>query len=319
MRITRVKSKARNPNQRPETRRRVITQDRRVPLGKMELPTEKSEPVTDIMEFTGLMYGREKIGKTVVLASVKDVIFFATEPGTKGMEIFEFNREDGGVYDWDVFRRGVDLLEGQGSGNPFKTVAIDTADMAYEKCKDYVCKLLGIPAPGKDKDGVNDWGASWNAVRKEFTHQIHRLIQAGYGVWFTSHVKEEEINTRYGDSYTRIRPSMSGQARSVIEALVDFFFYAEYLRDKAGNSIRVLICEGDETIWAGARKTPGGKFPRFLPILEENGFQVIRDAFHGRTKGIDPMTLMAGKSTTDTGRRFFQKAKVRAAQEQKRT
>ena len=75
------------------------------------LPTEKKAVVKDIGLFTWLLYGREKIGKTTVMASWPDAIFFTTEPGTKGMSIFEYNHEEGGITDWQKFKDGVKLLE----------------------------------------------------------------------------------------------------------------------------------------------------------------------------------------------------------------
>lgn len=275
--------------------------------GVLALPTRPKEPDTDLSHYTLLVYGREKIGKTTLFASFPEAVFFSTEPGTKGLRIFELNADDGGVRNWDIFRQGVDLLE----ANPgqFKNVIIDTVDRAYDMCLDWVCRTRGIEYPGTDANGKEDYGKSWRAVKEEFTDQIHRILQTGRGVCFSSHANEVDIRSRNGESYTRICPSMSGQARKVIEALVDLFFYAEYVRDIDGNTRRILICEGDETIWAGARATVTESFPRFLP-LEKNGYKVIRDAFLGKHEGIAASEIMPGKATTETGKQYIRKART---------
>lgn len=297
----------------PLAKTRAAGEKRR--LAAMSLPTERKVPQESLLAYTGLIYGREKIGKTTLLSSFPRALFLATEPGTKGASIYEFNTAGGGVRDWSTFLRAVDLLEavGQGSGG-FDTVVVDTADRAYEMCLDSVCAGLGIPYPGQDAGGKEDYGRSWKAVRQEFLRTIHRLEFAGFGVWFTSHATEREISTRSGDRYTRIFPSMTGQARSVIEALVDFFFYAEYFRDQTSRAVRrVLVCQGDETIWAGGRKTPHGEFPRFLPLLQEAGFDVIQDAFAGKDVGLDPATLRGARLTTTTAKEFVDKQKARGS------
>ncbi len=277
----------------------------------LTLPDEPKEADTDLGHYTLLLYGREKIGKTTILSSYPEAIFFATEPGTKGLRIFEFNSNDGGVRNWDIFRKGVDLL----IANPgkFKTVVIDTVDRAYDMCLDWVCANKGIEYPGTDSAGSEDYGKSWRAVKMEFLEQMHRISQSGRGICLTSHSKEQEIKTRSGDKYTRIFPTMSNQARAVVEAMVDLFFYAEYIRGADGSTQRILICQGDETIWAGARETVAAKFPQFLPMDKDDGYAVIRSAFLGEYEGLDAGKIVPGKSTTKTARDFLAKAKTKSA------
>lgn len=270
----------------------------------LALPNESKGIDEDLLHYTILIYGREKIGKSTIFSGFPKALFFSTEPGTKGLDIFEFNHEHGGVHNWAIFRQGVKLLE----ENPrrFEHVVIDTVDRAYDMCLDWVCSERGIEYPGSDSSGEADFGKSWRAVKQEFTEQIHKLRQAGLGVGFVSHSREQEIKTRYGDRFTRIFPTMSGQARTVIEALVDFFFYAEYVKAKDGTT-RVLICEGDETIWAGARSAGGKQFPKLLPMLYDNTYQIISEAFAGSFKGLDPENVLPSRSTSKTATEFIKK------------
>lgn len=257
----------------------------------------------DIRNYTILIYGREKIGKSTAFSGFPGAIFFATEPGTKGLDIFEFNSEDGGVKDWDIFREGVRLLEGKQHG--FHNVIIDTVDRAYDMCLDWVCENRGIEYPGEDSAGSQDFGKSWRAVKNEFTEQIHKLRQAGMGIGFVSHAREFEFRSRSGEKYTRIFPSMSNQARTVVEALVDFFFYAEY-----SNVGRILICDGDETVWAGARSAGGRDFPKFLPLERERTYATIKLAFEGQYKGIPIDNLKASRATSKTAEGFIKRASM---------
>ena len=277
-------------------------------LENASLPTEKKEPIFNILEFIFLVYGREKIGKTTLLSSFEDTMFITTEPGTKGLVIFEFL--DRPVKDWSEVLQAVELLEKD--KKRFKLIVIDTADRAYDMCMDWVCEQRNIEYPGKDDDGKEDFGRSWRAVKQEFTDVIHRIIRTGRGVAFTSHMKETSLSSRSGLKYDRIYPSMGNQARAIIEALVDLYFFADYVRDMEGNTRRVLITEGDETIWAGHRKTQG-KMPTFLPLLEENGFEVLEQAFRGEHPGIDPTELMIGKQTAGTTAKFIGGEQAKAA------
>lgn len=286
-------------------------------LSGLTLPDMMKPADDNILNYTFLLYGREKIGKTTICASFPKAIFLSTEPGIKGLSVYAFNHEHGGVVDWSIMRKGIDLLVAEGPGR-FKTVIIDTVDRAYDYCLDWVCENRGIEYPGEGADGKNDYGKSWKAVRSEFLTQIYRLTQVGFGLVFTSHAKEQEYG-KGADKFTRIFPSMSNQARQVVEALVDFFFYAEYIKGPDGENNRVFICQGDEFIWAGARATPGdgnnigNPFPQFVPMIAINGFEVFAAAFRGEAVGIDPRKMVASKSTSKTGQGFIMRERAKAA------
>lgn len=285
-------------------------------LSGLSLPLGPKEPNHDLNHYTILLYGREKIGKTQIFSTFPESLFFATEPGTKGLAIAEFNSDNGGVKDWDIFRRGVELLEADRTR--YKTVVIDTVDRAYDMALDWVCDKEHIEHPGTSASGEADFGKSWRAVRMEFMDAIHRISQTGRGICFTSHVREEEFkDKRTGEKYNRIMPSMSGQARKIVEAIVDMFFYAEYVRGADGETKRILICQGDETIWAGARSGVVDHFPQFLPMDRKEGYQIILDAFSGESAGIQPSEFSFGRGTSRTGKEFLQKAKLRAIRESK--
>lgn len=271
------------------------------------LPTAPKAPVVDPLAYVLLLYGREKIGKTVWLSSFPDALFLSTEPGTKGLQIYEYNAEAGGCKTWELALAAAKQLE---QTDRFRTVIFDTADRAYELCMDYVCRQMGIEHPGVAPDGKEDYGKSWKAVKKEFSSLIHRIIQTGRGVAFTSHAKEETFTGRSGDKFTRIHPSMSGQARGVVEAIVDLFFYCEYMRAPDGGTKRVIITTGDEIVWAGHRKIVNAagqavNLPRLIPMTEEGGYAIYKAAFAGERVGLNPETLLPAKTASPAIREFY--------------
>jgi len=273
----------------------------------LALPTERKAALRDLLQFSQILYGREKIGKSTHYASYPDSLFFATEPGVKGLEVFSLN-EDEGVRDWDMFLKGIKLLE----DNPtsFRFIIIDTVDEAYSHCLDWVCKRRGIEYPGQDDQGREDFGKSWRAVRKEFTTAIHRILRTGRGVAFTSHSKEETVKSKSGVSYQRVYPTISRQGREVIEALVDFYFYCEYVRDMMGNTQRVIFTHGDEMVWAGCRPVAGVNLPQFLPLTEAGGYELLQSAFNGEDVGIPPAQLLPANTTAAPAKKLLQKSRA---------
>ncbi len=205
--------------------------------GKLSLPTEKHTPNEDLGDYSILLYGREKIGKTSFAAQFPDAFFLMCEPGGKDLEIY--SRE---VQDWNQFVGYIDLLE----KNPgsFKTVVVDTADRCYKLCEESVHKKMLIKHASEA-----DFGTGWSMPKDEFARQIIRLLKQGRGVIFTSHANEKEIKSRGGAKYDRVVPTMSKQAREVLEPIVDIWAYMEY--DDGEN--RTLHLRGDSHLAAGHR------------------------------------------------------------------
>lgn len=220
----------------------------------LTLPTEKSEPKGDLGAYSILLYGEKKIGKTALCSQFPSAFFIMTEPGGKGLRIYQRHATS-----WIEFQKYVDLV----CDSPdFDTVIVDTADIAYDLCLRHVCARLGIDDPG----GQDDYGASWRAVRAEFTYWTSKLLSSGKGVIFTSHMAEAEVTSRMGRKYTRIQSSMGKQPREVLDGVVDIWCYFHYQGQD-----RMLQIAGDDLVSAGSRLderllTPSGERVRMIPM-----------------------------------------------------
>lgn len=208
---------------------------------ELTLPTEKTKPKTELSDFSILLYGEPKIGKTTLAAQFPDALLLLFEPGAKNLSVFARD-----VPTWEDFLGYLKLLK---HDIGFKHVIIDTVDLMYKRCFDYCCKKYGFEHPQEE----NDFGRSWGKIRDEFTRGIVGLIQLDKGVIFISHAEEKELKTRGGRKYNKIVPTASKQGRTVIEGLVDVQFYYEYTTDGDSERKRRLIVEGSELITAGCR------------------------------------------------------------------
>lgn len=205
------------------------------PAKTYALPKSPSTRANALQDLTMIWYGREKIGKTALAAQFPDAIFLMCEPGAKDLEVYQVP-----VTTWQDFLGYARQIKAEPR---FKTVIIDTVDLAYQYCEHYVCQKLAIDHPSDE-----EWGKGWKAVKDEFTSAIVQLASCGKGVIFISHDKEMELKKRGGDKQHRIVPTMSKGARSVIEPMVDVFAYLDYDGDE-----RVMRIRGDDFITAGTR------------------------------------------------------------------
>jgi hypothetical protein len=201
----------------------------------LSLPSEVSVASDALGDYSLLLFGRKKVGKTKLSSMFPETFHMMTEPGGKALNIYQRP-----IVRWSDFTGYVKLLD---KSKQFKTQVIDTADILFQLCSDDVCRKRGIDHPSDE-----EWGKGWSAVRNEFTKWIQRLMGNGRGTIFISHATEREIKRRSGGSYHSIQPTLSGQARDVLEGMVDIFAYFDYKEDQ-----RILTIRGDETIAAGNR------------------------------------------------------------------
>jgi hypothetical protein len=216
---------------------------------ELSLPSQPSEPAKNIGDYSILIYGEKKIGKTTLASQFEEAFFLMCEPGGKALRIYQRP-----VRNWEEFKKYVALLV---RDRKFKTVVVDTVDNAYKMCADFICRKLVIQNLSDE-----EWGNGWKAARDEFSSEMSKLLHAK-GVVFISHATEHEIKTRSGDKYHRISPTMSGQAREFLEGIVDIWAY--YFYEKQG---RFLLIQGNDHVGAGHRVENRFEFTDGTPIIE---------------------------------------------------
>lgn len=232
-----------------------------------DLPKERSTPEKDLSKYTILLYGQEKVGKTSFCAQFPKPIILLFEPGGKDLEIYKKE-----VQDWEHFRG---ILKQIKKDDTFKNVVFDTTDIAHNMCEKWACDKEGISDPA---DG--NYGSGWRAIRKEFTRAILDLTKCGKGVIFTSHATEKTVKTRFGE-FDRTVPTMSKQAREIIEPLVDVWVYYRYTNEQGD---REFVIRGNQEISAGTRTKNHFKGIKRIPAgkSEEEAYQNFMDAFNNK-------------------------------------
>jgi hypothetical protein len=274
----------------------------------LSIPSVSKGVNIDLSQYLIVIYAREGWGKTTAFASWPEMLFFGFEPGTKHLDVREFFQQNSIEPSWEGFRSAVDLLcPRSGARLPgVQSVCMDTTDRMYNLCSDCVCKELGIDHISLDVKGKRDRsGMGWDAVKKEFTTQLYRLAQRGYGVTMTSHSKLTEVETAAKQTFSIITPSMSGQALTVVRQISNYIFYGEYMKCSDGQTHHILITQGDEFIVAKSQGLQGRRFPKYLLLPDpddgsgDTAYAMIRDVFLGERGGVDPANFVL----TDAGKR----------------
>jgi hypothetical protein len=238
---------------------------------EVSLPTAKSTPSDVLEDYTWLIHGEAKIGKTSLLSNFSDTLFLMFEPGGKGLSVFKVD-----IPDWRYFKAYVKKLQ---ATSQFRHIVIDTVDVSYERVYEYIAEKNNWDVPPGD-----DYGrSSWIPIEKEMKSEFSKIIATGRGVSFTSHTKEGSFASRVG-SYTKLIPTMPNMPREFLSAFVDIIAYYGYAGEE-----RVLTIEGSDRVDAGHRilthfRTLSGEKVHSIPMGDsaEEGYENIVKAFRNK-------------------------------------
>jgi hypothetical protein len=233
----------------------------------MPLPTKKTPPKDDLGDFTTLIYGPTKIGKTTFASRFPEALFLACEPGLNALEAYQMS-----ITSWtDLLAAAAEIAKGE---HQFKTVVIDTVDNAYKYCEEYVCAAEKIRHPNDLEYGK---GAAF--VNNEFQRVLTKLAALPYGLILISHDKEREVKTPTG-KYMKTIPTLSDKACKIVLGMADMVLYCDTEETEVdGKVVSRRTIRTKPTIYydAGDRT---GRLPEVLPL----SYPKFYEAFVGSLK-----------------------------------
>jgi hypothetical protein len=130
----------------------------------------------------------------------------------------------------------------------FKSVVIDTVDIAAAACEKYVISKAGV-----DKLKDIAWGAGWAEVKAELEETFRAIAQMGYALFFISHVKDKTFKREDGTEYNQIVPTLGTSYNEIIKNMADIFGYAHQIRTEDGTKVVLTLRSQDGTVDTGCR------------------------------------------------------------------
>jgi hypothetical protein len=208
----------------------------------------------DLSGYITFLYGPPKVGKTTFGARMPGALILAFERGYNALP--GVMAQD--ITSWGEMKQVMRELKKPEVKEVFKSIIIDTADVAAEYCQKYVCNQLGI-----ENIGDGGWSTNgWAKYKKEFEDTFRTLTQLGYAVVFISHDKEKTISPKNGKEYQQIGSSMQTSALAIIEGMSDIIGYAHVIKNDTESKRVLTLRSEDESIRCGCR------FEHIAPQIE---------------------------------------------------
>jgi hypothetical protein len=136
----------------------------------------------------------------------------------------------------------------------FKTIIVDTVDIASVLCEKYICSQLGI-----ENIGDGGWSTNgWAKVKREWEQTFRAITMDGYAVVFISHSKDKTFKPKNGNEYNQIVPSCSTAYNEIIKNMADIMGYI----DVNGSERKLVLRSPDGSIDCKCR------FKHIAPVID---------------------------------------------------
>jgi hypothetical protein len=227
------------------------------------------------------MYGRPKLGKTRWAAGFENGIFLATERGQGSVDAYVVP-----IDRWEMLLSAcAELAAGQ---HQFGPIIVDTVDLMYVLCQDYIRRKHSVAY-----EGDLSYGKGFTLVNDEFQRVLLKMSHLGYGLVMIGHCEYETVETRTG-SYQRAVPQLKDKARRFICGLADLILFCD-LEAGSGEgqpAFRRVIRTKPAPAWEGGDRTG------LLPEVIDLDFQAFLAAFEA---ALCPAMPGPGNSATPQG------------------
>ena len=229
----------------------------------------------DLSGYITFIYGPAKIGKTTLATQMPNALLLAFEKGYNTLP--GIIAQD--VTTWGEMKQIYRELKKPEVQAVYKTIVVDTVDVAADLCQKYICSQLGIEAMGDGGWGTN----SWTRYKKEFEEIFRGLTMMGYAVVFISHSKTGTDKDQNGKEFGYTKPTTQSSALQIIENMTDIYCYARSYVDANGEEKRVLTLRSP----AGSGISCGSRFKYIaaeIPLNYDALTQAITDAIDKEAK-----------------------------------
>lgn len=173
----------------------------------------------DLSGYITYIYGPGGAGKTTFGAATNKPLLLAFELGYKAIPGVIAQP----VQTWSQVKEVYRELKKSAVKERFRTIVVDTVDIAAQLCEKYVCNQLGIENIGDGGWSVN----GWSKVKREWENTWRAFTMEGYAVLFISHSKDKTFTRKDGTDYNQIVPSCPTAYEEIIKNMVDIMGYIQ--------------------------------------------------------------------------------------------
>ena len=235
------------------------------------------QPSTISRDLSGkscLIYGTRKSGKTSNAVKFPKPLVMGFEKGwnmLSGVYGQPINKWSEALKVKKQLLQDVTRVEkGEKSETTFKTVVVDTADLAYMMCEQHILAKEGVEYLDETENK-----RGYKAVKNEFNTFFQEIVKAGYTLVVIAHSETKQIKEN-GEKFERTQPLVDKRGFEVLAGLVDVIGFASNELQEDGTNRMILTLRGNQYLEAGSRnKYMSAKIPFTYDALRSDMEQAI--------------------------------------------
>ena len=249
-------------------------------MGNSLLEIKPHQVSRDLRGYSIFFYGLPKTGKTTIASQFPGALLLAFEKGYNALPGVMAKP----LNSWGEFKKVLSELRDPEVQKVFQTVIIDTVDVAYQLCEQYVCSRESTATQTYEAIGDTPYGKGYKLAQAEFDAAVRKILQMDYGLVMISHSIDKTTKTESGEEITKIIPTVDARAKLVCERTCDIIGYARQVDADDGSEKTILFMRGTPRYDAGSRF----KYtPDYIEFTYDNLVNAIADA-------IDKEALVSG-------------------------
>ena len=205
------------------------------------LQIEPHKVSRDLSGYITYVYGTPKVGKTTFGSQFPGALILAFERGYNALP--GVIAQD--ITTWGEFKQVLRELKKPEVQAVYKSIIIDTVDIAASLCEKYICNQLGI-----ENIGDGGWSTNgWSKYKKEFEDSFRTIAQLGYAVCFISHSADKTFKRKDGTEYNQMVPTAQKSANEIIKGMADIYACADIVNGER----RLILRSLDGSVDTGCR------------------------------------------------------------------
>ena len=221
-------------------------------------PTKVSR---DLSGYITYIYGPGGAGKTTFGVAAPGALLLAFERGYNALP--GVMAQD--ITTWGQMKEVLRELKKPDVKAAFKTIIVDTVDIASVLCEKYICSQLGI-----ENIGDGGWSTNgWAKVKREWEQTFRTITMEGYAVIFISHSKDKTFKPKNAPEYNQIVPSCSTAYNEIVKNMADIMGYIEV----DGAQRKLILRSADGSVDCKCR------FKHIAPVINFS-YQSLVDALN---------------------------------------
>lgn len=206
----------------------------------------------DLSGYSVFFYGTPKSGKTTIASKFPGALLLAFEKGYNaipGVNPIIINS-------WKEFKIILKELKEVAQSDSeeaieirekFKTIIVDTVDIAFQYCSEFICNLHGV-----DEIGAIPFGRGYTYLDDEFDKALRMICNLDYGLVLISHSKDKTYKDETGEEYSRIVPTIDDRGARICSRTCDIIGYSRTVETAKGLETRLFMRETPRYV-AGSR------------------------------------------------------------------